>query len=85
MLLNSSCSLLQHVKESALNKAEGCCCSAIRKQLSEDSTSPVFPTEISVALKHLCLLRVLGWALEVLGAHPPSYPGLTGEGSSVET
>lgn len=51
MLLNSSCSLLQHVKESALNKAEGCCCSAIRKQLSEDSTSPVFPTEISVALK----------------------------------
>lgn len=51
MFLNSSCPLHQHVKESTLNKAEGGCCSALRKQLSEDTTGPVFPTEISVALK----------------------------------
>lgn len=51
MFLNSTCPLHQHVKESTLNKAEGGCCSALRKQLSEDTTGPVFPTEISVALK----------------------------------
>lgn len=32
-------------------KADGGCSSAIRKQLSEDAPGPVFPTEISVALK----------------------------------
>lgn len=33
----------------------------------------------------LCLLGALSWTLEVLGAHPPSYPGLTEEDSLVET
>lgn len=49
MLLNSSCPLHQHVKESTLNK--GGCCAAMRKQLSEGTIGPAFPTEISVALK----------------------------------